>query len=518
VRRHVVSANSSFRRPARCAVGLAVVGALVPAADAQEAAGRSLRIVPYFTIEEEYTTNVGLSSTNPQSELITTLSPGISLNSNSGRLRGSLDYALSALIHVRDSSRNTLQNSLDANVSAELVEQRMFLDATAGISQQTISAYGTQSSGTGLVNDNTTEVYSLSISPSFRSRLGGFADFTANLTWSAQAASSTDLGDNASLSASVGLSGGQGRFGWGLDAIASKSDYDNGRSDTNDYLFGTLRFAPTSDLQLSVRAGNEGRDTPGGRRVSTDFWGYGVNWQPSPRTSLALQSDERYFGRSHNFSFQHRMARSIVSYTDSRGLNDGSGVGDPLYGGQSQPLSNYDLFFAQFASIEPDPVKRDQFVRAFLQAAGIDPNAAVNGGFLTSGQTVERRQDLSLALTGQRYTVTLSAFATDTEPAATVDIDTGALADVGRIRQQGYSLGLSHRLTPTSSIGLTGSLLRTLDEPSRLGNEERLLELNWSAQIGYRTFASAGMRRTVFDSPTVPYNESAIYGSIRWQF
>jgi uncharacterized protein (PEP-CTERM system associated) len=520
VRRHALSAKKRGWRLARCGPCFGVIAALVPVAQAlaQDAAGRTSRIVPSFTIDEEFTNNVNLSSTNPQSELITTLSPGISWIGNSGRVRGSLDYSLNWLLHARDSSRNQLQNALNANISAELVEQRIFIDASAGISQQTISPFGTQSSGTGLVNDNSTEVYTLSISPSLRTPLGGYADLTASAGWFASAASSTDLGDSATVNAAVGLSGGQGRFGWGLDAIVQGSAYNVGLDYNSDYLFGTLRFAPTSALQLSVRAGNEGREFGNGQRVSSDFWGYGVSWQPSPRTSLSWQEDQRYFGESWSFSFQHRMAKSIWSYTDSRGLNDSSGAGDPLNSSQSRAVSNYDLFFAQFASLEPDPTKRDQLVRGFLQANGIDANAAINGGFLTAGQTVQRSQNLSVGLIGQRNTVTLSAFATDTEPAATADISTGNFADVGRVRQQGYSVGVSHRLTPTSSVGLTGSLLKTLDEPSRLGNEERLLTLDWSGQIGYRTFASAGMRRTVFDSATNPYNESAIYGSIRWQF
>lgn len=517
MRRYVVSANKRARHPARCALWLAVIGAFSPLANAQEAAGRSLRFVPSFSIEEELTNNVGLSSTNPQSELITTLSPGISLKTRSGRVEASLDYTLNAIFYARGYSEATLQNALDASVSAELIEQRLFLDASAGISQQTISPFGTQSQGTGLVNDNTTEVYNVSISPSFRSRLGNFADFRASAAWSASAASSTDLGDSYALDAAIGLSGGQGRWGWGLDASWSQSTFEAGRKTYDDLVFGTLRYAPTYDLQLSVRGGIEGQDVLTGRRETTEFYGFGINWQPSPRTSLSYQRDERYFGRSHSLSFQYRRAKSIWSYTDSRGIND-PGSYDPLYLNQGASVSNYDLFFALFAPLEPDPALREQLVLSFLQANGIDPNAPVPGGFLNSGQTVQRNQNLSVALQGQRTTFTLSAFATDTEPVETADITTGDLANVGRVRQLGYTAGVSHRLTPTSSVGLTASLLRTLDEPSQAGNKERLLNLSWSGQIGYRTYASANLRRTVFSSTTNPYNESAINASVRWEF
>ena len=490
---------------------------LAPAAQAQEAAGRSLRFTPSFTVQQELTNNVGLTTTNPQAELITTLSPGISLRTRSGRVQGSLDYTLNAIVHARDASRNQLQNALNANVAAELIEQHLFVNATAGISQQTISAFGTQAGGTGLVNDNSTEVYSVSISPSFRTKLGSYADLRASAAWSATAASATDLGDSSALNAAVGLSGGQGRWGWGLDASWTQSDFNTGRKTNNDLVFGTIRYAPMYDLQLSVRGGIEGQTVRTGQRQTTDFYGYGINWQPSPRTSLTYQRDERYFGRSQSLSFQYRRAKSIWSYTDSRGIN-GEGKYNPLYLNQGPTVSNFNLFFALFAPLEPDPVLREQLVRNFLQANGIDPNAAVSSGFLNSGQTVQRSQNLSVALIGQRTTLTLSSFATATEPVETANLTSGDLANVGRIRQVGYTAGASHRLTPTSSAGLTASFQRTLDEPTQAGNEERLLTLSWTGQIGYRTFASANVRRTVFSSTTNPYNESAINASIRWTF
>jgi len=443
--------------------------------------------------------------------------PGHQHANEVGACRGLTRLHAQRIFHARSSGQNTLPERAGCQFVGRALEDRLFLEASAGISQRTIDPFGTQSQGTGLVNDNSTEVYDLSISPSFRSRLGSFAEFRASAGWSTTAASSTDLGDNTTLDAAVGLSGGQGRWGWGLDATWSQSDYDASRRTTDDLVFATLRYAPTYDLQLSVRGGIEGQDVRTGQRQTTEFYGFGINWQPSPRTSLSYQRDERYFGRSHNFSFQYRRARSIWSYTDSRGIND-EGAYDPLYLNQGASVSNYDLFYALFRLAGARPALREQLVLSFLQANGIDPNAAVSSGFLNSGQTVQRSQNLSVALLGQRTTVTLSAFATDTEPVETADITTGDLADVGRVRQLGYTAGVSHRLTPTSSVGLTASLLRTLDEPGQAGNEERLLTLNWSGQIGYRTFASASVRRTVFSSTTNPYNESAINASVRWEF
>ena len=497
-------------------LGLAVL--CCPAVMAQDGAARILLIEPSISVLQTFTNNVDLVATGEKSESITQISPGIRLTSQSGRVRGSLNYSLSALVHASDSSRNTWQNALNANLNAELVEQIAFIDARANISQQTISAFGTQAGGTGLRNDNVTEVASFSVTPSLRSSLGGYADLRASATWTTTNAVSTDLGDGTTISGAVGLSGGRGRFGWGLDLGIQNSDYNLGDSSTRDQAFGTLRFAPYPELQLSLRGGIEGEDIRSGSRTTTDFWGYGITWQPGERTSAALQSDQRFFGRSHSLSFQHRMAQSVWSYSDSRSLNDPGGSGDPLNASQSRAVTNFDLFFAQFASLEPDPVKRAQLVRGFLQANGIDPNGTIGGGFLGSGQTVERRQNLSVGLIGVRTTVTLSGFRGNTEPVEAANVATGDLTKVGRVRQSGYSVGVSHRLTPISSVAVSGSQLRTLNEPSQPGTEQRLFNLIWSGELGRRTSGSVGLRYTQFESQTGPYDESAIFGSISFRF
>ena len=517
-----MKARQGARRLARCVPMLGLAALFTPSTRAQEAAGRSVQVSTQFTAQQTFTDNVNLSATDKRSDAITELRPGIRVSSRSGRVQGSLDYSLGALIHARDSSLNELQNNLDASVAAEVVEQHLFVDGRVGISQQTISAFGTQVGNTGLVNDNQTEVISYSAGANWRSRLGDVADATARVAWSGSSAASTSLGDGDSLDAALGLSGGQGRYGWGLDAGWQSSNFSDSDRITSNQVFGTLRFSPDPDVQLSVRGGVEGEGVRTGTRDTGDFWGWGASWQPSPRTSLEWQTDQRFFGRSHNFSLQHRFARSFFSYTDSRGTNDASGLGDPLNRqggrGQSRALTTYDIFFAQFASLEPDPVKREQLVRAFLRANGIDPDATVGGGFLSSGKTLQRSQNLSIGYTAIRTTFSLSGFRSETEPIDENQPVGGDLANVGRVRQAGFSAGASHRLTPTASLSLSGNQTRTLDEPGQAGSQTRTVSLFLSDSLGRRTNGSIGVRHSRFDNDNAPYRESAIVGSVSIQF
>jgi uncharacterized protein (PEP-CTERM system associated) len=520
--RRSMTVGQRARRLARCVPMLGLSALMVPAARAQEAAGRSIVMSTQFTAQQTFTDNVNLSATDKRSDAITELRPGIRVSSRSGRVQGDLDYALSALVHARDSSLNELQNNLNASLAAELVEQHLFFDARAGISQQTISAFGTQVGNTGLVNDNQTEVIDYGASARWVSRLGDVADATASVGWSGSSADSTNLGDGDSFDAAVGLSGVQGRFGWGLDAGWQTSDFRDRVETISNQVFGTLRFSPDPDLQLSVRGGVEGEGLRTGTRETADFWGWGASWQPSPRTSLVWQTDHRYFGRSYSFSFQHRFARSFFSYTDSRGTNDASDIGDPLNNtggqpGQSRRLTNYEQTMLQLSFVT-DPVLRDLLARQLLREQGLDPNGQSSAGFLSSGKTLEHNQNLSVGYSAIRTTFTLSAFRSETEPLNENVPVGGDLSNVGRVRQVGFAAGASHRLTPAASLTLAGDLTRTLDEPGQVGSDQRSVSLFLSGALGRRTSGSIGVRHSRFDNDDEPYRESAIVGSVSIQF
>lgn len=513
MQRSAIGMALNARRLARSLPLFGAAALFAPLTQAQDAASHGTTVTPSFSAQETLTNNVNLSATDPRWDAITQVSPGISLSSRSGRVRGSLAYTANALAYARDSSRNTIQNALTATGNAEVIENHAFVDANATISQQAISAFGPQSTGTGLLNSNSTEVYTASVSPSLRGHLGSAVDAQARVTWSATHAASAGTGNSTGMSAMAGLSGGRSRVGWSLTATRQVSGFTGGRKTTDDNIFAGLSLQVDPSLQLSARAGHQTNDILTYSRQHYRTYGWGANWRPGPRTTLALQSDHQYFGNSHSLSFQHRMKRSIWTYSDSRGVS-----GNPAQAAVSQPVSLYELLFAEFASIQPDPVLRDQLVRAYLQANGLDPNPPSQGGFLSSALAVQRRQNLSVALTGLRDTVTLSAFRTQTSQLAGVTYTTGDLAQGEPVRQLGYSIGLAHRLTPDSSLNLSASKLKTLSAGTLPGSDQRTALLTWAGTLSRRTTGTLSLRRTLFGSANNPYNESALIGTISLRF
>ncbi|MEO6664263.1 MAG: TIGR03016 family PEP-CTERM system-associated outer membrane protein, partial [Rubrivivax sp.] len=311
--------------------------------------------------------------------------------------------------------------------------------------------------------------------------------------------------------------------GWGLQASTQEADFRAGRKTRNDRYSLSLTARPDTDLLLTVRGGQESTDVLGVARRSYDNYGAELTWTPSPRTTVNLSTDERYFGNSRQILVEHRFLRSLIRFTSIRGAS-GDGIGTGSGGasgvGVGQPISLYQLFFEQFASVQPDPVLREQLVLNFLRAQGLDPFAVVGGGFINNGITLQRREDLSYSLTGVRNTFSLQAFRSASQVLDRVGQSQSPNPAFGNgsVTQHGFTATLSHRLTPTASASISASQSRTASSGSQSGNDLRSVNLTLSEQLSRRVSGNLSARYSDFDSPTQPYREAALQASINVRF
>ncbi len=444
-------------------------------------------------------------------EFVAELRPGVQLSSRSGRVVGSLNYALGLSYRARDSGAQNVQHQLSSSFSAEAVERWMYLDGSATVSQQTVSAFGQQSTAdSNQNNSNRVEVLSVSLSPYVRGVFGSAVSYEARLSANATNARRSITADSSGSSGSVSLSSvvGGTSLGWGLSAMTQTSDFRAGRQTRGDRYAASLSYIPDPELSFSARGGQESTDAAGASKATTSNWGAGVTWRPTDRTRLQLDTDERYFGRAYRVSLDHRMASSSLQFSSSRDSSNGSS------GGSGQRLTLYEVFFAQFASVQPDPVLRDLMVLDFLRAQNLDPNAFVPGGFLNTSVTVQERHQLTLSYAGLRMAGSVQAFASSTSV-----IDAAAVSSINQNASQwGYMANASYRLTPDASLALTGSRLLTQGNATRNGTNLKSLSLSLSGQLARRTSASVSARYSVFNSDTNPYREAAITASLSQRF
>ncbi|MBL8352943.1 MAG: TIGR03016 family PEP-CTERM system-associated outer membrane protein [Burkholderiaceae bacterium] len=485
-----------------------------PAAFAQ--AGTGFRFVPNISISEEVSNNIDLSPTAPLSDAITRITAGVSGGSRSGRMRGFLSYGLTANLYARNSDHNSNQNTLSASFDAEVIDGRAFVGVSASIDQTARSAFGPQPGLSGLPSTNVTELRTLTVTPRFNGPLGPVVAYTAGLGYTISDAGSTSQGDSTSLNGFVHLGpASPGVVGWAVDLTSTRTDFDAGRTTVDNRLMGSLsRRIDALDLLVNISGGAEGTDLASFQKAR--YWNYGIGatWAPSPRTKLVANLDERFFGRAHEFRVEHRTALTTWTISDTRSLNS-SANGISTFG----PGPTFDLYFAQFAAIEPDPAKRTDLVNGYLKANGLSASSGADSGYLRSAETVMRAQNVSVAYRGLRGAVVLAMHrSVDVPIQGAPSLPSDDFANTSNVVSDNVSLNVSHRLTPTSSANLTFSYQQSHgDQPTQYSNQ-REVRLQYVAALNDSSSVTAGARRALYKTYQTPYNESAAFATFGHRF
>jgi uncharacterized protein (PEP-CTERM system associated) len=492
-----------------------VNGQTAPTVDTSAGAKPSFSIIPRVSISETWTDNVRLSTNDRQSELITVLSPGIRVSADRGKLKGYFDYAINTRYFAQNSSGTDAQNALTAFGTLEAVENWAFVDLSAGISQQSISALGTPSAGSTAISSNQNETSTIRLSPYLRGKLADAVDYEARYSLTANRNKSSAASDATTRDGSIRLGGrGSGaRLGWSLVAQQQNTAYSTGRSTESDLFTGGLSYAIVPQLSVSISVGQDANNFTTADKQSSETYGYGISWIPSETTSFSASRENRRFGEAFSVSATHRTARTAWRFTDSKSIATPTAQNGLVTLG-----SAFDIFFDQFASAEPDPVKRAALVNSFLQANGIDPSTSVTTSFATSAVSVLRRQDLSFSLLGIRDTVTFIATRSESSRVDTLSSAVDDLSNGAVIRQSGFSVSVAHRLTPNSSLSVLASTSQSSDSLGLQDSSNRSVNLSFSTKLGLKTTAAISARHVVFESNTNPYTESAITGTVNVQF
>jgi len=501
--------------PVAASLILASSGAYAQVSGSDTGPKRTVSIVPRVSVTETATDNVGLSSVGQQADLITEISPGIRINIEGARVKGYFDYALNGIFYAQGAAPSRTQNALNTFGTLEAVDNWAFIDFSGSISQQAVSAFGTPlSSNTTSINTNQTETSNYRISPYVRGRLADLANYEARYSRAVTGSDAAAASGVTTVDGIVKISGDSAirKLGWSADASRQRIDYSAGRLTEADRANLGLSYAITPQFSVSANAGREANNYTSFSKQSFSTNGFGVNWSPSATTRLSASRDRRSFGESHSLSFEHRTARTVWRFTDSK---DASAT--PNQTGIASLGSVRDLLFSQFVSIEPDPVLRARLVDAFLQANGISPNAVAISSFLTSSLSLQRRQDLSFALLGVRDTITFIASRSESSRLDAVSTVVDDFNASSVVRQRGFSVNYAHRLTPDYSLGVLASRQNTSGSSGLQDITLRSLNVSVTGKVGKQAAVSMGLRRVV-SSGTRPYKESAVIGSLNVQF
>lgn len=474
--------------------------------------GRTWSIVPRIGLTETLTDNIDLSSTNKQSGLISQVSPGIHIDARTARLKLYLDYALNGIAYSSGNNGNQTQNALSAFGTLEAIDNWLFLDFAGQIAQQIISPFGVQSPNNAYNNNNSTETSTYRLSPYIRGQLAGSAEYFLRYNATVSNSQSGSLSD-VTLSQWLGQVRGTTRFqnlNWSIDGSQQNTDYSGGRSYEDGRLSGALIYRLFPEFRLRGSGGWETNNYQSINSQGQSTYGGGFDWTPTERTQASGFWEHRFFGTGQNILLSHRFPLSSIRYSDTKDValipNQFTGTGTGTV---------YDQYFQIFASLIPDPIARDAYVRNYLNQIGVAPNAQAVSDYLSNRPRVQRNQQLSLVWYGSRNSITFVAARNETEALTVLGNNTGVAGQASKIVQRGYTATLSHRLTPLTGLNLSGS---RMESQSGLTNNFNTTittyQLGVSTRFGARTVGSINASHTQFDSDTSPYSANSIVGTV----
>jgi len=277
--------------PARFFCGLRITFALVLLCATTVHAGEWI-ITPRLTLGEIYSDNVKLDDDDKEGDLITEITPGISIYGRSARLEVDLEYQMQNLIFLSNGYNNAQQ--LNANATAEVTRGFFFVDARSRMGQALVNTGGTISRDN--LNDagNQTNYYAYGVSPYIRPHFGAYADgiFRYSLDhvrYDDSVSNSLENRFDANL-----VSGRKfGPLSWVANYVFDDINRSKATNEQFQNADGEARYFISRKFSLVAQAGWADNDYQTNEEIENgSYWAAGGFWQPNRYFSLqALSGD-----------------------------------------------------------------------------------------------------------------------------------------------------------------------------------------------------------------------------------
>jgi len=288
----------------------------------------SWRFSPSLELAETYSDNITLRPAGKErSDYVTEVAPGFGLSADGRRLDLALNYRWRGLYYARDNERNSAYHQLGASMSSILVNNLLFVDGSASYRQTVVipnAAVGQGYIGGGA---NLQDIFTTSVSPSLRRKLGGWAETELRYTQSTVLYPGDSDRNSFSDGVDFRLAGQKAttRWSWALGYRAQSIDYRAAERVGVTTRQGDLQlgYRLSNRLGLNGQVGREENDYPRARGTPApegNFWDIGLDWQPSPRIQLSLGGGRRYYGGNWRLDLSHRGRRTTLRAAYSEGV------------------------------------------------------------------------------------------------------------------------------------------------------------------------------------------------------
>jgi uncharacterized protein (PEP-CTERM system associated) len=484
------------------------------------AAADQWKVEPGVSATITYTDNVALAvPSQAQGSFIAGITPRISVNGKGSRYSVNGTYALSGYFYTDAQQNDQYYSNLDLSGNVEAIERFFFVDGGVNIFQNFFSPLGPITIDNSLQTDNRYSTYVYRLSPYIQ---GNRSDLSYLLrwgnTWTDYSSGALNESYISTLIGRIGRPAGVGkRFGWQAEYNGSYVKYNN--QDPNVLHLGRaiLSYQVGPDLQVSARGGYEYNDYAIGG-YSGAIYGAGLNWRPTPRTTLDGYWEHRFFGDSYSANFQHRTRLTGWRLTGSRGVttstqqfNLGTGIA-------------YDVVDAAFLSRIPDTAQRQLAVQQFLIQTGLPTTLTQPLTFYSDQILLQDRVEAAFSIFGVRNSLVVTAYWTDQEPITGKGTVLPPAFNVNQsYNQQGASINFTHRLNPRAAFSLLALRNHTRYSSAVVPGTVDYTIFRAVLNSGFTKRASwfAGARYQWQDPSNPPYaqyREAAVYGGLNYTY
>lgn len=483
------------RRICRALPLLGTVLALLPAA-----VQAAWQVTPSVEVKETWSDNAALRPDDQkESQFITSVSPGISIINNTPRLQFAASYRLSAFAYSNNRVNGTdrFNHNLDATVKGKVIQDFLFFEAQAGVSQTPTSAFGPVSDN-DYSSANRSEVRTWRVSPYIVHRFGGFA--TAELRYAHDLVDSDAAGFGRSTADTASLSINSGpvfrTVGWGFQASRQNLDDSIAPASSTSTALLSGRYLLTPLFSLTATGGYDKFDYAGmGQSTQGASWSGGFAWNPSSRTSLTANAGKRYYGNSYFLAATHRSRNTVwsINYNDNVTTSRDNFL---LPSAVNTATMLDQLFLPNY----PDPVLRALAVAAYIRALNLPATLPDSVNYFSNRYTLQRQFNASVALRSARTTTLLTVFKTRREALSLLQYDSDLLGSGQQnlndnTSQTGLAFTFDYRFNPRTNASLSANVSKTDSRSLGLGERNRQYRAMLARSFQARLSGSLEIRR-----------------------
>lgn len=516
------------RRRQRCApaAALPLLGPAVAALLLTPGARAAWQVSPTVELREAWSDNVSLRRDGQKdSQFITTITPGIAITNQTPRLQLSAAYRLSIYEYSdgRVAGTDRMNSALNATAKGKVIDDLLFFDAQAGISQQPVSAFGPVAGGSDYSTNNKSEVRTYQVSPYLVHRFGATASAELRYTHDMVDSENSGYGRSTSDTASLNVSSGPAfrTVGWGLNLRRQNLQDSIAPGSNSNTALASLRYLVAPTFSLTATGGYDKFDYAGmGGSTQGASWSGGFAWNPSSRTSLQMSAGKRYYGNSYFLAATHRSRNTVwnIGYSDNVTTSRQNFL-------LPSAVNTADMLNGLFRTAYPEAALRAMAVEAYIRAWNLPRSLPDSVNYFSNRYVLQRQLNASMAWRSARTTALFTLFRTRREALSLLQYDSALLGSSQQnlndnTSQTGGALMVDYRLNSRTSASLSATLTKTDSDQLGLGETSRQLRASVSRTFQPNLSGSVEVRRNhgglALEGSS--YSENAVAASLSMKF